>query len=105
MIKITKDHRTIRTGTHYSLFRESVYIMQGMRCCECGRITSLLSDLQDDISFHLSHRGTRGMGSGFRDDVLGPKKGQVEGGKCGKCHRQEHNQQEVVQSQPQWSRA
>lgn len=44
------------------------------------------------------------MGGALRDDVIGPNRGQVEGGKCGQCHRQEHHQQEEVQSQPQWSR-
>lgn len=102
MIEISKDGRTKRTGVDYTKFRFEVWQSQHL-CVKCGRETDLLADISADGSFHLAHRGTRGMGGGFRDDVLGPNKGQVEGGKCGKCHRQEHGQQEAVQSQPQWS--
>jgi hypothetical protein len=103
-IRVTKDGRTIREGAHYSDFRYMVWNLQAGRCIECSGPTDYYADLDRDYSFHLAHRGTRGMGSSFRDDVLGPKKGQVEGGKCGKHHRIEHNQQSAVQSQPQWSR-
>lgn len=105
MIKITKDGRTILSGIDYTHFRYELWISQNKKCIKCGRDTDLLVDLSANHSFHLAHRGTRGMGSGFRDDVLGPNKGQVEGGKCGRCHRQEHNQQSAVDSKPQWSRA
>lgn len=71
---------------------------------KCDGITSLTADLESNYSFHVAHRGSRGMGGALRDDVIGPNRGQVEGGKCGQCHRQEHHQQEEVQSQPQWSR-
>lgn len=94
-IKITKDGRTIRTGAHYSRFRHSVYESQQGRCIgeRCGKLTSLVVPIEWGNSFHIAHRGSRGMGSSFRDDVVGPNKGQVEGGKCGSCHRREHNQE------------
>ena len=91
-ITTTKDGRTIRTGKSYTEFRREVYEAQSGRCMECPRQTSLTADIDSDFSFHIAHRGSRGMGSGIRDDVVGPKRGQVEGGKCGRCHRQEHGQ-------------
>ena len=92
MIRITKDGRTIRTGKHYTEFRAYLFVSQNARCIECERITSTSSPLEYDDSFHVAHRGSRGMGSAIRDDVVGPKRGQVEGGKCGSCHRKEHGQ-------------
>lgn len=92
-IRVTKDGRTIRTGKDYTAFRREVFHDQNASCMDCTRTTFLLSDLERDDSFHLAHRGSRGMGSAIRDDVVGPKRGQVEGGKCGRCHRQEHHQQ------------
>ena len=103
-IKITKDGRTILTPPHYGFFRMEVARSQNHACMTCGGSVNYMLPLEDDRSFHLAHRSTRGMGSAFRDDVIGPKKGQVEGGKCGKCHRIEHGQQSEVQSQPQWSK-
>lgn len=91
-IKTTKDGRTIRTGQDYSFFRQQVWMLQVGKCMCCPRKTRLELDIDSDYSFHLSHVGSRGMGSAFRDDVLGTKKGQVEGGKCGACHREEHHQ-------------
>jgi hypothetical protein len=90
VIKVTKDGRTIRTGTDYTGFRRVVHRGQWGNCLNCGRNTSLTVAFESDFSFHLTHCGTRGLGGSLRDDVLGTKKGQVEGGKCGKCHRAEH---------------
>ena len=104
-IRILKDGRTLLTPPHYGWFRMEVARQQNHACITCGGEANYMLPLADDHSFHLAHRGTRGMGSAIRDDVIGPKRGQVEGGKCGKCHRIEHNQQSAVQSQPQWSRA
>lgn len=103
-IEISKDGRTKLTGKHYTEFRRWLWFQQESACLRCCALTSLHVDLEYDQSFHVSHRESRGMGGSFRDDVIGPNKGQVEGGICGRCHRFEHNQQEEVQSQPQWSR-
>lgn len=92
-INITKDGRRILKGKSYTDFRRELYEAQKGLCCVCSRLVYLSSPLEWDDSFHVAHRGTRGMGSGFRDDVVGPNKGQVEGGKCGKCHRIEHGQE------------
>ena len=94
MIRVTKDGRTIRTGKDYMAFRRELFYAQVGRCMvtECGRCTFPLVDPEFDFSFHVSHRGSRGMGGAIRDDVVGPKRGQVEGGKCGKCHRKDHGQ-------------
>lgn len=91
-IKTTRDGRTIRTGKSYTDFRRDLYEQQNGICCVCPRLAYLSSPLEWDDSFHVAHRGTRGAGGCFRDDVVGPNKGQVEGGKCGKCHREEHNE-------------
>lgn len=93
MIKTTKDGRTIRTGKDYKEFRSGLHSLQNARCLACPRITRIDVPLEWDNAFHVSHRGSRGMGSAIRDDVVGPRRGQVEGGKCGKCHREEHGQQ------------
>lgn len=92
-IRILKDGRTILDGADYTKFRKHVYWFQDQKCLECGIMTSLTAPIEDDLSFHISHRGSRGMGSGYRDDVLGQKKGQVEGGKCGRCHMEEDHRQ------------
>lgn len=92
MIRITKDSRTLRTGADYTKFRREVYADQCGHCIECGQWTSLQAEIESDYSFHLAHIQTRGMGGAFRDDVVGTRKGQVAGGKCGRCHRQEHGQ-------------
>ena len=89
-IRIKRDGRTVRYGRSYTEFRKALYLMQSGRCMECGRMTSLTCDILSDWAFHVSHRGTRGMSGSVRDDVLGPKKGQVEGGLCAKCHRERH---------------
>jgi hypothetical protein len=89
---IVRNGRTIRRGRDYSLFRRELFLNQTGRCIECNRLTSFEMDIDSDYSFHVAHRGSRGMGAAIRDDVVGPKRGQVEGGKCGKCHRQEHGQ-------------
>lgn len=93
-VEIKKDGRTIRTGADYSQFRRSLHQSQQGRCIgeRCGKLTSLVVPIEWGNSFHVAHRGSRGMGGGFRDDVVGPKRGQVEGGLCGSCHRREHNQ-------------
>jgi hypothetical protein len=92
MIKTTKDGRTIRTGEDYTAFRYQLHGEQSGCCVDCGRYTDPEAPLEWDSSFHIAHRGSRGMGSAIRDDVVGPKRGQVEGGKCGGCHRKEHGQ-------------
>ena len=92
-VRVTKDGRTIRSGESYSEFRRYLYRFQDGRCVRCDRRTFLTVALEADDSFQVAHRGTRGMGAGYRDDVLGLRRGQVEGGVCGKCHRQEHHQQ------------
>lgn len=91
-IKVTKDGRTLRRKVDYSIFRRILYEAQHHLCMICGRYTDILAHPDCDYSFHVAHRGSRGMGGAIRDDVLGPERGQVEGGKCGRCHRQEHNQ-------------
>jgi len=92
MLTITKDGRTIREGPDYTAFRKELFDSQRGRCFECGAWTNLEAPIEFDGSFHVAHRGSRGMGSSFRDDVIGPKKGQVKGGLCGDCHRKEHGQ-------------
>src|SRR5271157_2899419 len=92
MVKTTKDGRTIRRGKDYTAFRRMVHDKQHGRCMTCNAWTNLELTPEFNGSFHLGHRGTRGLGGSLRDDVIGPKKGQVEGGKCGHCHREEHNQ-------------
>lgn len=92
-IEIKKDGRTIRTKKDYSKFRRELYYSQHGRCIRCERPTMFNIDIDSDYAFHVAHRGSRGMGSSFRDDVLGPNKGQVLGGLCGRCHRKEHHQQ------------
>jgi hypothetical protein len=82
----------ILTGREYTEFRFQLWSTQSGKCCECGRWTFLTRDLQWDDSFHVAHRGSRGMGSAIRDDVLGPNRGQVQGGLCGQCHRKQHGQ-------------
>jgi len=104
MICQTKDGRTILTGKDYGLFRMELCRSQGGRCITCHGPADYMLPLESDYSFHVAHRGSRGMGRAIQDDVVGLKRGQVEGGKCGKCHRIEHGQQSAVQSQPQWSR-
>lgn len=104
-IVITKDGRTIRDGKDYSEFRIQLHKDQQGICMTCGRLTSLVVPLEYGHSFHVSHRGSRGMGSAIRDDVVGPKRGQVEGGKCGGCHRQEHNQELYHERSPKTVRA
>jgi len=91
-IKTTKDGRVIRSGSDYADFRRDLWRKQRWTCCTCSRITGLDMPIESDYSFHVAHRGSRGMGGGFRDDVVGTKRGQVEGGKCGGCHRKEHGQ-------------
>ena len=93
MIRETKDGRTIREGLDYTVFRRWLHEGQNGKCKCCGRTTSLESPIHYDDSFHVAHRGSRGMGGSFRDDRVGDKRGMVECGKCGKCHRKEHNQQ------------
>lgn len=88
----TKDKRTKRTGRDYSEFRRELFYKQGGNCMRCGGVTIFVADIESNFSFHVSHRGSRGMGGAIRDDVVGPKRGQVEGGLCGKCHRKEHGQ-------------
>jgi len=89
-IKKTKDGRTIRTGKEYTDFRRQLYDKQKRLCIKCGRVTRLDISIYFGNSFHVAHRGSRGMGSAIRDDVVGEKRGQVEGGKCGACHREDH---------------
>jgi hypothetical protein len=91
-IRKTKDGRTLRTGLDYTKFRRELHEAQKQLCIKCGRYTRTNISLEFDNSFHVSHRGSRGMGSGIRDDVVGPKRGQVEGGLCGRCHRESHGQ-------------
>src|SRR5258708_40037412 len=106
MIKITKDGRTIRSDKDYTRLRASLWVNQNGKCISCVRPTSLTADLIADYSFHVAHRGSRGLGGSLRDDVVGEKKGQIEGGKCGFCHRcDDHNQQSRVPSQLQWSKS
>ena len=93
MIQKKKDGRTIKTGIDYTKLRTDLFFLQDGRCFACQRSTSLHVDILSDYSFHVAHRGSRGFGSAFRDDVVGPKKGQIKGGMCGKCHRQSHGQQ------------
>ena len=92
MIKTTKDSRTIRTGKDYTAFRRKVFEDQRGRCMTCGMWTNLELPIEFASSFHIAHRGSRGMGGSIRDDVIGPNKGQVECGKCGSCHREDHHQ-------------
>jgi hypothetical protein len=92
-VEIKKDGRTILKGQDYTDFRKDLYDSQQGQCIKCGKQTSLVVPLEWGNSFHAAHRGSRGMGSAIRDDVVGPKRGQVEGGKCGSCHRNEHNQE------------
>ena len=92
-IMVTTDGRTIRSGQSYTEFRRCLYRFQDGRCVRCDRRTFLGVSLESENSFQVAHRGTRGMGAGYRDDVLGLRRGQVEGGLCGKCHREEHHQQ------------
>jgi hypothetical protein len=92
-IKLTKDGRTILTGREYSEFRRDLFYRQRGCCIECGRVTIFNADIDSDFAFHVAHRGSRGMGGGIRDDVVGEKRGQVKGGMCGKCHRESHHQQ------------
>ena len=92
MIVVTKDGRTIKRGADYTVFRHELWKVQQGNCADCGRVTSITADIESDWSFHVAHRGSRGMGGAIRDDVVGPKRGQVESGKCGKCHRREHGQ-------------
>lgn len=91
-IQRTKDGRTIRSGKDYTEFRLSLWKEQAYRCMDCNRITDATLHPSCYRSFHVAHRGSRGMGGAIRDDVVGPKRGQVEGGKCSRCHRQEHSQ-------------
>ena len=91
-IKTTKDGRMIRSGKDYTAFRRQVFEDQRGRCMTCGAWTNLEAPIEFAGSFHIAHRGSRGMGGSIRDDVVGPKRGAVEGGKCGHCHRKEHNQ-------------
>jgi hypothetical protein len=95
-IKVTKDNRTILTGVHYSRFRRKLYEDQDRLCIRCGRCCNLTVDLMAENSFHVLHRGSRGMGSAIRDDVVGQKRGQVEGGGCAKCHRQDHQKKAIT---------
>ena len=92
MIEIRKDGRTIRTGNDYTEFRKQIFDAQRGRCFECGAWTNLEAPIEFAGSFHIHHRGSRGMGSSFRDDVIGPKKGQVVGGFCRVCHGRIHGQ-------------
>ncbi len=93
MIKTTKDGRTIRTGKDYTKFRADLYVKQNASCIECDQTCVFDAPLEWNNSFHVAHHGSRGMGGAIRDDVVGPKRGQVEGGLCGKCHRESHGQQ------------
>jgi hypothetical protein len=85
MIRIVAG-RTIRTGGHYTTFREEMWRRQG-GTCECGRHTSLTNHLMSDYSFHVHHRRGRGMGGSRRDDTFAACVGL-----CGFCHRKEHGQ-------------
>lgn len=87
-----KDGRTIRTGKDYTSFRVQLWKEQRRLCIECGRVTDIAVPALWDDSFHVAHRGSRGMGAAIRDDIVGPNRGQVEGGLCGRCHRKQHNQ-------------
>lgn len=86
MVRTTKDGRTIRTGSHYTDFRRTLWTWQaGM--CGCGRSTQLDADWDVDWAFHVHHKNGRGMGGGKRDDTT-----IACIGLCGKCHRMAHNQ-------------
>ena len=87
MIKTTKDRRTIREGKDYTLFRRELWARSLGICTRCFRNTSLSADLEDDGSFHVHHINGRGMGGSKRDDTFEACKGR-----CGACHREEHNQ-------------
>lgn len=100
MITKTKDCRTIRTGKDYTEFRKATWALQVGRCVDCGRPTRLGADPIYDDSFHLDHIDGRGMGGSRRDDTQ-----ESTSGKCGKCHRIKHGQQEAVPSRLHWSRA
>ena len=93
VINVTKDLRTILDGADYTKFRRGLWEDQQGCCIECEAFTSPTAPIEWDNSFHVAHRGSRGMGSSFRDDVVGVRKGQVKGGLCGRCHRKEHGQQ------------
>jgi 5-methylcytosine-specific restriction endonuclease McrA len=99
-IRLTKDHRTIRTGKDYTAFRYEIYQRQGAQCAKCPRYTSLGMEPEYDSSFHVHHRNGRGMGGSKRNDSC-----EDCIGLCGSCHRQEHNQQSAVPSELKWSRA
>lgn len=88
VIKTTKDGRTIRSGKDYTKFRYDLHTLQGGKCVDCKRYTSLNADLAADWSFHTDHIKGRGMGGSKRDDTF-----DACAGRCGKCHRKKHNQQ------------
>lgn len=88
MIGTTKDGRVIRSGRDYSQFRRDLHFLQDALCARCLRYTLLGAWLEDDNSFHVHHTNGRGMGGSKRDDTL-----EACEGLCGKCHREEHNQQ------------
>ena len=98
-ISVTKDGRTKLTGKHYTAFRYELWMAQNRKCIECGRVTDIQAELHRDDSFHTDHLNGRGLGGSKRDDTF---KSCV--GKCGRCHRIKHGQQQVVPSQLQWSR-
>jgi hypothetical protein len=82
VIRITKDGRTIRSGSHYAQFRKAVWALQGSRCGRCGRWVTF-----DPESWQVHHVNGRGMGGSKRDDIFT----EVEG-LCIHCHSAEHGQ-------------
>jgi hypothetical protein len=76
MIKVTKDGRTILTGTHYTALREQVY-ERNQHTCEGEQCNRYLMFWE----MELHHVYGRGMGGSKRDDV--PEKVQ---GLCRDCH-------------------
>jgi hypothetical protein len=98
VIRVTKDGRTIRTAKDYTAFRHALWEVNHGNCWKCERRTNLVAHPSADNSFHVHHKGGRGLGGSKRDDTF-----LKCSGLCGFCHRGLHKQ--GCSGVPQWSRA